>query len=125
MIAGRIIETRSSLGASWRRDHRDAIIETGVVWARSGMADGGVPGIEDLSRLGRWLDENGVARDQERPPRAALIAGGRSNLTYLLDAGLPPGSAGEAPPGPPPPPAGPVVAACHDTAQGVPRVHAL
>src|ERR1700730_868297 len=70
MIAGRIVETRSSLGASWRRGHRDAIIETGVVWARSGMADGGVPGIEDLSRLGRWLDENGVGRGQERPPGA-------------------------------------------------------
>jgi aminoglycoside phosphotransferase (APT) family kinase protein len=58
------------------------------------MADGGgVPGIEDLSRLGRWLAENGVPGDPDRPPRATLIAGGRSNLTYLLDSGLPPGSA--------------------------------
>ncbi len=57
------------------------------------MADGGVPGIEDASRLGRWLAENGVPGDQGRPPRATLIAGGRSNLTYLLDVGLPPGSA--------------------------------
>src|SRR5260370_33975830 len=94
MIAGRIIETRSSLGASWRRDHRDAIIETGVVWARSGMADGGVPGIEDLSRLGRWLGENGVARDQKRPPRTALIAGGPPTLTHLLDPTLPPRTTG-------------------------------
>jgi aminoglycoside phosphotransferase (APT) family kinase protein len=58
------------------------------------MADGNVPGIEDLSRLGRWLDENGVPRDQGRPPRATLIAGGRSNLTYLLDAGLSSGVTG-------------------------------
>ena len=57
------------------------------------MADGGVPGIEDASRLGRWLAENGVPGDQGHPPRATLIAGGRSNLTYLLDVGLPPGSA--------------------------------
>jgi aminoglycoside phosphotransferase (APT) family kinase protein len=57
------------------------------------MADGVVPGIEDMSRLGRWLAENGVPGDHSRPPRATLIAGGRSNLTYLLDCGLPPGSA--------------------------------
>jgi aminoglycoside phosphotransferase (APT) family kinase protein len=57
------------------------------------MTDGGVPGIEDASRLGRWLAENGVPADQSHPPRATLIAGGRSNLTYLLDVGLPPGSA--------------------------------
>jgi aminoglycoside phosphotransferase (APT) family kinase protein len=57
------------------------------------MADRGVPGIEDASRLGRWLAENGVPGDQGHPPRATLIAGGRSNLTYLLDVGLPPGSA--------------------------------
>jgi aminoglycoside phosphotransferase (APT) family kinase protein len=57
------------------------------------MTDGGVPGIEDASRLGRWLAENGVPGDQGHPPRATLITGGRSNLTYLLDVGLPPGSA--------------------------------
>jgi aminoglycoside phosphotransferase (APT) family kinase protein len=57
------------------------------------MADGVVPGIEDVSRLGRWLTENGVPGDHDRPPRVTLIAGGRSNLTYLLDCGLPPGSA--------------------------------
>ncbi len=51
------------------------------------MVDGGVPGIEDASRLGRWLTDNGVPGDQDRPPRATLIAGGRSNLTYLLDCG--------------------------------------
>jgi aminoglycoside phosphotransferase (APT) family kinase protein len=69
-------------------NHRDW-----VGWARSGMTDGGVPGIEDPSRLGRWLSENGVPGDHDRPPRVTLIAGGRSNLTYLLDAGLAPGSA--------------------------------
>ncbi len=57
------------------------------------MADRGVPGIEDASRLGRWLGQNGVPADQDRPPRATLIAGGRSNLTYLLDVGLAPGAA--------------------------------
>ena len=36
-----------------------------------------------------------VPRDQGRPPRATLIAGGRSNLTYLLDAGRPAGSTGQ------------------------------
>jgi aminoglycoside phosphotransferase (APT) family kinase protein len=57
------------------------------------MAGGGVPGIEDLSRLGRWLDDSGVPGDPGRPPRATLIAGGRSNLTYLLDTGQPAGPA--------------------------------
>ncbi len=52
------------------------------------MADGGVPGIEDVARLGRWLRENGVPAG-DRPPAVQLIAGGRSNLTYLLDPGSP------------------------------------
>jgi aminoglycoside phosphotransferase (APT) family kinase protein len=43
-----------------------------------------------VSRLGRWLKDSGVPGDLGRPPRATLIAGGRSNLTYLLDVGLPP-----------------------------------
>jgi aminoglycoside phosphotransferase (APT) family kinase protein len=57
------------------------------------MADRGVPGIEDASRLGRWLAENGVPGDRGPPPLTTLPPGGRSNLTYLLDVGLPPGSA--------------------------------
>src|ERR1700735_559214 len=56
------------------------------------MADGGVPGVEDPPRLVRWLSENGVPGAPDRPPRVTLIAGGRSNLTYLLDAGPAPGS---------------------------------
>jgi aminoglycoside phosphotransferase (APT) family kinase protein len=43
-----------------------------------------VPGIEDLPRLGRWLQENGVL-ESAIPPDVRLIAGGRSNLTYLVD----------------------------------------
>jgi aminoglycoside phosphotransferase (APT) family kinase protein len=52
------------------------------------MTDGRVPGIEDVSRLGRWLREHGVPAG-DGPPAVDLIAGGRSNLTYLLDAGFP------------------------------------
>ncbi|MGD0928555.1 MAG: phosphotransferase family protein [Streptosporangiaceae bacterium] len=50
------------------------------------MADDDVPGIDDVPRLGRWLHENGVTAT-EAPPRVRLIAGGRSNLTYLLEPG--------------------------------------
>ncbi len=45
-----------------------------------------VPGIDDVPRLGRWLGENGVTATGT-PPRVRLIAGGRSNLTYLLEPG--------------------------------------
>jgi aminoglycoside phosphotransferase (APT) family kinase protein len=50
------------------------------------VADDDVPGIDDVPRLGRWLHENGVTAT-EAPPRVRLIAGGRSNLTYLLEPG--------------------------------------
>ena len=48
------------------------------------MADDDVPGIDDVPRLGRWLGQNGVTATGN-PPRVRLIAGGRSNLTYLLE----------------------------------------
>ncbi|MGH3067427.1 MAG: phosphotransferase family protein [Streptosporangiaceae bacterium] len=50
------------------------------------MADDDVPGIDDVPRLGRWLQENGIMATGA-PPRLRLIAGGRSNLTYLLEPG--------------------------------------
>ena len=50
------------------------------------MADDNVPGIDDVPRLGRWLHENGITPTGV-PPRVQLIAGGRSNLTYLLEPG--------------------------------------
>jgi aminoglycoside phosphotransferase (APT) family kinase protein len=49
------------------------------------VADDDVPGI-DVPRLGRWLHDNGLTAT-EAPPRVRLIAGGRSNLTYLLEPG--------------------------------------
>ncbi len=50
------------------------------------MADDNVPGIDDVPRLGRWLHENRITPTGV-PPRVRLIAGGRSNLTYLLEPG--------------------------------------
>ena len=50
------------------------------------MADDDVPGIDDVPRLGRWLQENGITATGALP-RVRLIAGGRSNLTYLLEPG--------------------------------------
>jgi aminoglycoside phosphotransferase (APT) family kinase protein len=50
------------------------------------VADDDVPGIDDVPRLGRWLAENGVTATAT-PPGVRLIAGGRSNLTYLLEPG--------------------------------------
>ncbi len=50
------------------------------------MADDDVPGIDDVPRLGRWLYDNGLTAT-EALPRVRLIAGGRSNLTYLLEPG--------------------------------------
>ena len=50
------------------------------------MAEGGVPGVEDVARLGRWLADNGIPGGSG-PPVVRLIGGGRSNLTYLLDTG--------------------------------------
>ena len=51
-----------------------------------GMAVDSVPGIPDGPRLARWLSENGIASG-ETLDGIELIAGGRSNLTYRLDAG--------------------------------------
>src|SRR6478672_1372905 len=50
------------------------------------MADGGVPGVEDVARLGGWLTDNGIPAG-DGPPAVQLIGGGRSNLTYRLDVG--------------------------------------
>jgi aminoglycoside phosphotransferase (APT) family kinase protein len=50
----------------------------------AGPGSGAVPGIDDLSRLGRWLRDNGIL-PVAAPPAVRLIAGGRSNLTYLVD----------------------------------------
>ena len=50
----------------------------------AGPGSGAVPGIDDLSRLGRWLWDNGIL-PVAAPPAVRLIAGGRSNLTYLVD----------------------------------------
>jgi aminoglycoside phosphotransferase (APT) family kinase protein len=50
------------------------------------MAEGGVPGVEDVARLGRWLAHNGITGG-DGPPVVRLIGGGRSNLTYRLDVG--------------------------------------
>jgi aminoglycoside phosphotransferase (APT) family kinase protein len=49
-----------------------------------GPGAGPVPGIDDLPRLGRWLRDNGIL-PVAAPPAVRLIAGGRSNLTYLVD----------------------------------------
>jgi aminoglycoside phosphotransferase (APT) family kinase protein len=58
--------------------------------AGSGIAGGGVPGIDDVPRLASWLAARGLAAG-ELPagelPAVELIAGGRSNLTYRLDVG--------------------------------------
>ena len=50
------------------------------------MADGGVPGVEDVARLGGWLADSGIPAG-DGPPAVQLIGGGRSNLTYRLDVG--------------------------------------
>ena len=49
------------------------------------MADDDVPGIDDVLRLGRWLQRSGITAT-ETPPRVRLIAGGRSNLTYAVSS---------------------------------------
>jgi len=48
------------------------------------MAEDGVPGIGDISRLGQWLADHGILPSSARP-EVRLISGGRSNLTYLVD----------------------------------------
>jgi aminoglycoside phosphotransferase (APT) family kinase protein len=58
--------------------------------AGSGTANGGVPGIEDIPRLARWLTAHGLIAGEPppgEPPAVQLITGGRSNLTYRLDVG--------------------------------------
>jgi aminoglycoside phosphotransferase (APT) family kinase protein len=50
------------------------------------MTVGIVPGIEDGTRLARWLTANGVAGDGQVPD-IELISGGRSNLTYRMHFG--------------------------------------
>jgi aminoglycoside phosphotransferase (APT) family kinase protein len=50
-----------------------------------GMTSDGVPGIADAAALARWLDASGVASGELGS--IELIAGGRSNLTYRVDAG--------------------------------------
>jgi len=42
------------------------------------MADGGVPGVEDVARLGGWLADSGIPAG-DGPPAVQLIGGGRSN----------------------------------------------
>ncbi len=48
------------------------------------MAEDSVPGVEDIPRLGAWLAGQGIL-PSSAPPGVRLIAGGRSNLTYLVD----------------------------------------
>jgi aminoglycoside phosphotransferase (APT) family kinase protein len=48
------------------------------------MAETGVPGVEDVAGLGRWLRAQGLPGG-EVVPRVRMISGGRSNLTYRLD----------------------------------------
>jgi aminoglycoside phosphotransferase (APT) family kinase protein len=47
--------------------------------------DIGVPGIEDGSRLARWISSAGGSASGRELAGVELIAGGRSNLTYRLD----------------------------------------
>jgi aminoglycoside phosphotransferase (APT) family kinase protein len=51
----------------------------------SAMTVDDVPGIPDPPALARWLSANGIASGEHLD--IALIAGGRSNLTYRLDLG--------------------------------------
>ncbi|HEV2370600.1 MAG TPA: phosphotransferase family protein [Streptosporangiaceae bacterium] len=48
------------------------------------MTQGVVAGLEDMAGLAHWMQANGLATG-DVVPRAELIAGGRSNLTYRLD----------------------------------------
>lgn len=78
------------------------------------MADGGVPGVEDVAGLGRWLEGNGLAGGGL--PVVRLIGGGRSNLTYLLETG-PAGGSGGGPLILRRPPLGHVLPTAHDMAR--------
>jgi aminoglycoside phosphotransferase (APT) family kinase protein len=70
-------------GTGWRGAVVKVPVSGGIF---CGMAVDGVPGIPDGPRLARWLSENGIASG-EALDGIELIAGGRSNLTYRLDAG--------------------------------------
>jgi aminoglycoside phosphotransferase (APT) family kinase protein len=48
------------------------------------MAGTGVPGVEDVAGLARWMRAGGLLEGGELP-EVTMIAGGRSNLTYRLD----------------------------------------
>src|SRR5215472_801316 len=50
----------------------------------SSMTGMGVPGVEDVAALARWLRARDVTAEGGMP-EVRLIAGGRSNLTYRLD----------------------------------------
>src|SRR6202020_795893 len=50
------------------------------------VAGDDLPGDDDVSRLGRWQQHNGITATGT-PPRMRLIAGDRSNLPYLLEPG--------------------------------------
>jgi aminoglycoside phosphotransferase (APT) family kinase protein len=54
------------------------------------MAGTGVPGVEDVAGLARWLRAQELPGVPDRLPEVTMIAGGRSNLTYRLDLGGPP-----------------------------------
>jgi aminoglycoside phosphotransferase (APT) family kinase protein len=57
------------------------------------MAGTGVPGVEDVAGLAGWMRAHGLP-GAGGVPEVRLIAGGRSNLTYLLDlTGPAPGAA--------------------------------
>jgi aminoglycoside phosphotransferase (APT) family kinase protein len=50
------------------------------------MAGTGVPGVEDVAGLARWLRAQQLPGvELGGPPSVTMIAGGRSNLTYRLD----------------------------------------
>ena len=52
--------------------------------ARGGAGPARCPASTTCPRLGRWLRDNGIL-PVAAPPAVRLIAGGRSNLTYLVD----------------------------------------
>jgi len=56
------------------------------------MGDVGVPGVEDTAGLARWIQDNGLP-GAGGDLTVELIAGGRSNLTYLLEFRAPGGTA--------------------------------